>query len=233
MEPIPQTLEALDEIETFSDGSNLFEQLTVTAERARQVAPGLVGVSVASREHGITFTLIATDEEIAKLDAVQYLVSGPCVDAMDMGHGIATSPEGLLSESRWQDFASASAAAGVSSTLTFPVIVAGDIVATVNLYGRAADTFADKHQSLAEVFGAWAPGVVANADLSFSTRAAAEKAPSQLREAAAIDTATGILAAQRELTVAAARAQLDEAARRAGVPIAQLAAVVVRLRRES
>lgn len=233
MEPIPQTLEALDEIEAFSDESSLFEQLTLAAERARQVAPGLVGVSVALREHDLTFTLVATDDEIARLDAVQYLVSGPCVDAMDLGHGVATSSEGLLSEARWQDFARASSAAGVHSTLTFPVIAAGEIVATVNLYGFAVDTFVDQHQSLADVFGAWAPGAVANADLSFSTRAVAEKAPTQLHASTSIDTATGILAAQRDLTVAEARAQLEDSARRAGVPVARLAEVVVQLRRES
>ena len=233
MEPIPQTLEALDELEAFSDETSLFEQLTMTTERARQVVAGLVGVSVASREHDITFTLVATDEEIARLDAVQYLASGPCVDAMDLGHGIATSSEGLLDESRWQDFASASSAVGVQSTLTFPVLLEGAIVATVNLYGRAADTFAGKHQELAGVFGAWAPGAVANADLSFSTRAVAEGAPEQLRRATMIDTATGIVAAQRSLTVEEARLQLEEAARRAGIPVVRLAEVVVELRRAS
>lgn len=233
MEPISETLEAFSELDAFSDDVSLLEQLTRTADRAREVAPGLVGVSVAWRDDDMTFTLVATDDEIASLDAVQYLASGPCVDAMDMGHGIATSPDGLMSESRWQDFASASSAAGVSSTLTFPVILAGEIVATVNLYGHAADTFVEKHQSLAAVFGAWAPGAVANADLSFSTRVAAGKAPEQLREHAVIDAATGILAAQRHLPVTEARSQLDEAARRAGIPVARLAQVVVQLRHDS
>ena len=228
MEPIPETLEALDEVQLYIDEANLEQQLRTTTSTAEQVAPGLVGVSLAFREHGLTFTLIATDEDIAALDAVQYVASGPCVDAVDLGHGIAT-PNGLLSEQRWQQFARASAASGVRSTLTLPIVDGDVVVSTVNLYGRAEDTFIGKHQVLADVFGAWAPGAVANADLSFTTRRAAEQAPKQLREAAVVDAATGMLAAERGVSVADARAQLDDAARRAGVPVHRLAHVLVGL----
>lgn len=229
MEPIPETLQAFDELDAVLDNVALLDQLRTTAARAGEVAPGLVGVSVASRDEGITFTLVATDDEIAVLDAVQYVATGPCVDAMDLGHGIATSPEGLLSEARWQDFARASAAAGVHSTLTFPVVVNDRVMATVNLYGHAADTFVGRHADLALVFGAWAPGAVANADMSFTTRAAAEQAPRQLKQSAQVETATGILAAQGGIPVEEARQQLDDAARRAGIPVTTLAAVVVEL----
>lgn len=228
MEPIPETLEALAEVDTYLEEGSLEQQLRTTADRAEQLAPGLVGVSLAFREHGLTFTLIATDEDIATLDAVQYIASGPCVDAVELGHGIAT-PDGLLSEHRWQHFARASAAAGVQSTLTFPVVDGDVVVSTVNLYGRADDTFTGKHEVLAGVFGAWAPGAVANADLTFTTRRAAQRAPAQLQEAAVVDTATGMLAAEREVTVEEARAQLHDAAHRAGVPVHRLARVLVDL----
>lgn len=226
MEPIPETLEALTELDALIDEGALLDQLLATSDRARAVAPGLVGVSIASREHGLTFTVVATDADIAGLDAVQYLSSGPCVEAMDRGHGIST-PEGLLSETRWQDLARASAAAGVRSTLTLPVVSRGEVVSTVNLYGNADHTFDDKHRALAEVFGAWAPGAVTNSDLSFVTRTAAEGAPLHLRESALIDTATGMLAAERRLTVDTARAQLEDASRRAGIPVVELARIVV------
>lgn len=233
VEPIPETIAALDELDAHLDDTALAAGLVATADSARKLAPGLVGVSVASRQLGVTFTLVATDDEIAALDAVQYVSSGPCVDAIDLGHGITTSPGGLLSESRWRDFARASAAAGVHSTLTLPVVAAdGDVVATVNLYGGTADTFEGRHQQLADAFGAWAPGAVTNADLSFSTRRAAEEAPGRLREAALVDAATGIIAAQRDIPVGQARAQLEDAARRAGIPVTRLARVVVGLHDE-
>ena len=228
MEPIPETLDALDELDASLDQAVLLDELLALSHRARQVVPGLVGVSIASREHGLTFTLVATDDEIATLDAMQYLASGPCVDAIDLGHGIAT-PDGLLNEARWQEFARASAASGVRSTLTLPVVSAGRVVSTVNLYGHADGTFDGQHAVLADVFGAWAPGAVTNADLSFASRATAERAPLRLREAATVDTATGILAAERNLTVTQARAQLEDASARAGVPVVRLAKIVVDL----
>ena len=228
MEPIPETLQALDELDAALDDAALLDQLLTAIGRARQIVPGIVGVSLASRDHGVTFTVVASSAEIAALDAVQYLASGPCVDAIDLGHGVAT-PDGLLSETRWQDFARASAARGVHSTLTLPIVRDGEVVATVNLYGHADGTFNYAHHALAEVFGAWAPGAVTNADLGFATRATAEQAPLHLRDAATVDTATGVLAAERDVTVQEAREQLEDASRRAGVPVVTLARVVVKL----
>lgn len=228
VEPIRETLEAFGEVDVHVEGVSLEHQLRTTVARAKMHAPGLVGASLAFREQGLTFTLVATDDEIAALDAIQYVSSGPCVDAIDLGHGIAT-PDGLLSEQRWQDFARASASAGVRSTLTLPVLAGEVVVSTVNLYGAADDSFTDRHEALADVFGAWAPGAVANADLSFATRRVAEQAPTLLRERVAVDTATGILAARRGLSVDEARAQLHDAAQRAGVPVHKLARVLIGL----
>lgn len=229
MEPIPQTLEALHELDVTLDEEALLARLLSTADLAREAVPGLVGVSMASRDQGVTFTLVATADEIAVLDAVQYVASGPCVDAVDLGHGITTSAGGLLDEERWSDFARASAAAGIHSTLTLPVVDDGTVVGSVNFYGREDDTFVDKHDALADIFGAWAPGAVADADLSFTTRATAEQAPAQLRQNGLVDTATGITAFQRGISVADARELVHDAARRAGVPVETLAAVVVEL----
>jgi GAF domain-containing protein len=231
MEPIPETIQAFSELDAALDDDALLSRLRTTADRAGQVAPGLVGISVATREEGITFTLVATAREIAVLDAVQYVASGPCVDAMDIGHGIMSSPGGLLDEDRWSDFARASAAAGIHSTLTLPVVDDGQVVGTVNFYGRDADTFVGRHEDLAAIFGAWAPGAVTDADLSFTTRVIAEAAPERLRQAATVDTATGILAARNDISVEEARDQLVDAARRAGIPVEELAAVVVDVQR--
>ncbi len=231
MEPIPETLQAFHELDAVLDDETLLARLRASADLAHEAVPGLVGVSMASRDQGVTFTLVATAQEIAVLDAVQYVSTGPCVDAVDLGHGITTSPGGLLDEERWSHFARASAAAGIHSTLTLPVVDGDQVVGSVNFYGRDEDTFVDRHEALAEIFGAWAPGAVADADLSFTTRSAAEQAPAQLRQAATVDTAVGMLAAERDITVADARTQLDDAARRAGVEVETLAAVVVEVHR--
>lgn len=228
VELIPESLQALGELDEPVDHPSLEMLLRDTATFAERLVPGLVGVSVAFRDHGLTFTLVATDDTVATLDAVQYAFSGPCVDAIDLGQGIAT-PHGLLDEQRWHHFARASAARGVHSTLTLPVLDDDTVVSTVNLYGSEADTFTGKHALLADLFGAWAPGATANADLDFTTRLAARQAPTQLRDSATVDVATGILAAMGDTTADEAAAHLDDAARRAGVSVVQLARVVISL----
>jgi hypothetical protein len=229
MEFIRETLEAFDELDPLLDDGSLFEQLSRTAADVKSIAPNLAGMSLASSTHGLTFTLVATDDEIAALDAVQYLDTGPCVEAFEHGQGVATTEGGLLDEKRWHDLAVASAAAGVRSTLTFPVKERGDTVGSVNLYGRTEDTFVGKHQALADVLHAWAPGAVTNADLSFSTIEEARRAPERLRDEAIVDTATGILAANRRVSLDDARDQLHGAARRAGVPLTRLARAIIDL----
>ena len=226
MEPIPETLEALAEIDTYLDEETVLDQLRRSAALAQRIAPDLAGFSVASHKHGVTFTLVATDDEIAALDAVQYLSAGPCVEAID-GRGVATTSEDLFDEPRWQALAQATAAAGVRSTLTFPVLLDDEVIGTINLYGRSDTTFDGKHKLLAIIFRAWAPGAVVNADLSFATRQAAERAPALLRAEALVDAATGVLASASDIHVDSAREQLEDAAARAGVPLDKLARLVI------
>lgn len=228
MEFIPETLQALGELDPWLD-DDLVNHLSHAAERAQAIAPHLAGMSLAMRANGVTFTLIATADELARLDAVQYLRTGPCVEALDHGRGIATTEGGLFSEERWQELASVGAALGVRSTVTFPIISDGDVVGTLNLYGRTEDSFVGKHQELADTLSAWAPGAVTNADLAFSTLEAARRAPGQMRRDALVDTATGILAAQLTIGVDEARERLESAALRAGIPVGDLAQTVITL----
>lgn len=231
MKPIPETLEAIAELDALLDDGTLLDDLRRTATRAQVIAPGLAGVSVALRVHDLTFTLVASDDEIAALDAIQYLTSGPCVVVVEEGlpRGMATTSDDLFSEARWRDLARATAAAGINSTLTFPIVDGDEVTGSVNLYGHTEHTFDGLHGQLADVFRAWAPGAVTNADLAFSTRRLAEKAPARLREDALVDTAIGFLAASRAISFDTAREQLEDSAVRAGVPMSTLARVIIEL----
>lgn len=229
MEPIPETVDAIDELDPALDDGTLLDQLNRLAERARAVVPDLVGMSVASRKHDVTFTLVATDDEIGSLDGVQYLTSGPCVEAVHTEQGLATSSEDLMSEEGWLLFGQASAAAGVRSTLTLPVVQDDAVVGSINLYAAGPGSFTDRHAELAAELGAWAPGAVANADLSFSTRHLAEEAPERLRNEALLDAAAGIVAVDHALSLDEARDRLLDAAQRAGVSIDKLARTIVHL----
>jgi GAF domain-containing protein len=230
MKPIPQTLEVARELEHYLGEGDMLARLESIAEEVRRVVPDCIGLSLAWNKHGITLTLVATDEEIARLDAVQYLDGGPCVTALEQGSGIETTADELVSEDPWRLFALATAAHGVRSTLTLPITHRGQVVGTVNLYGGTDRAFEGHHEELARILGAWAPGAVRNSDLSFSTRRLAENAPEQLRDDNTVNKAAGMLAALHDVDVSRAQRSLEDAAARAGVTPAQLAVALIDLR---
>jgi GAF domain-containing protein len=227
MEPIPETFEALEEFGTFLYDGDLLTDLGRMAVQVREIVPDCVGLSLAYREHDVTFTLVATDEITAALDGLQYLDDGPCVTAVDEARPVQFSEDDVLDEGLWHLFARGSAAAAVASTLTLPILVDETVVGSVNLYACSSDAFEGRHQPVARVLGAWPEGAIVNADLDFTTRRAAEDAPRRLFEATRIKVAVGILASAQELSPPAARDRLREAARRAGVSETAIARLVI------
>lgn len=231
LEPIAETAEAAEELAGAGGGAALLAELSELADRAQEFVPDLVGVTIARLEEQLAFTLVASAEEAAVLDGIQYLAGGPRVEGGKVDELREFHGDDLFDEERWQFFSAATAARAVRSTLTLPVMGDG-VVGTINLYGASPRAFEGHHEQLAEIFGAWAEGAVTNADLPFRTRADAEEAPARVREQKAIDIAVGILGAQLRVDPATAAGRLREAAGRAGVSAAELARTIVRAREE-
>ena len=225
--PMPETLEALNEFVTLRepDVDELLDELRVSAQ---SIVPELIGLSLGLPHEGVTFTLVASNTALAVLDAAQYVDGGPCVEVTE---GRLSSAEvGLddpLDEQRWTLYARVSAAAGVGSSLSMPVYRDGELVGGLNLYASEPDAFAGRHQALADALGSQAAEAVSNADLSFSTRLEAARAPQRLKDQVDIDTAVGLIAADTGAALDAAQRLLDEAAARAGVRAALVARILV------
>jgi hypothetical protein len=77
-------------------------------------------------------------------------------------------------------YTQASAAHGVASSLSLPLLRVGGVVGSVNLYASTPDAFEGHHGDLADAWGSSPAAVVANADLSFATRLEAVEAPQRL-----------------------------------------------------
>jgi GAF domain-containing protein len=226
VEPIPETREALRRLGELGD-EQLGRDLEDAASAVGRRVPGLVGFSISVLEQDITFTYLTTAVPLAGLDALQYLDGGPCEEAVASGDVVAVNHEDLLDEGRWRLFAGASGSRGVGSTLSLPILAGPDVVGSVNIYGAAADTFEGRHEELAGLFGAWAPGAVTNADLSFSSRLRAAGAVHRLEELALVDLAVGVLVAAQTIPPVEARHRLDQAAARAGVSVVDVARLLV------
>jgi alkylhydroperoxidase family enzyme len=234
LEPLPETLAAIDELEPLVDVEDLLIELVDQGRQVRSLVPDCVGLSLATLARGVTLTLVASDRDIALLDAVQYLDTGPCVEAAEEARTVAFDPEDRDSdedaEEQWRLFAEATSAAGVRSTLTLPIIGPdASVMGSVNLYAASPAAFDGVEDELGTIFSAWAPGAVRNADLSFTTRDTARQAPGILRDAARIDAAVGVLLTILGIGEQDARSRLRDAAVRAGVEQRQIADLVLRL----
>ena len=231
MEPIPESVEAVQERDAVIEDDGLLDRLRQASAEVQQLVPDCIGLSVAYLEDGLAVTLVATDAEIAVLDALQYLGDGPGREAVREGEsaGVAASDADLFDEERWRLFALAGAAGNVATSLTLPILQDDEVVGSVNLYAASGHAFTGLHEPLAELLGGWAPGAIENADLSFSTRLQAEQAPADQRTRARVDTAVGLLAAYADISTDRARDRLESAAARAGVSESRIARAVVML----
>ncbi len=222
MRPIRESTRADELYGPFMWGEvDLYDRFVAIGEQVHEIVPTCVGMSVSLREHGITLTLVASDEQISRLDAVQYVDGGPCVDALETGDVVADDERGTR-EDRGALFARASRRHDVSSTLSLPVPWerAGEL--GFNLYASASRAFDGLHEQLASLLGAWAGGAVTDADLRFDTRDLARQAPAVLQEAVDLAVVAGLLARARGLSAEDAAERLRQAATRAAVPLPYL-----------
>lgn len=228
MEPIPETVEAIRELTRYGDDTIARTLLEISRDVER-IAPDVVGISLSLIADDLTFTMTATTGPVAELDGMQYLAGGPCDETLRTGEPHSYHATDVVDEERWRVFARATAAAGVESTLSLPILRDGVVIAGVNMYGSTADAFDGHIDELAEACGAWAGGAVANADLDFSTRFQAAEAPDRLRDDAVVHQAIGALVGHWELPVDRAEERLRNAARRAGISDAEMARAIIGL----
>lgn len=228
MEPIPPTREAIEKLERLGD-TEVERILRRLGERVVTAVPTCVGLSLTLVDDNVTLTLVASDPDASELDAMQYLDGGPCVEATTATRLVEINEADLLDEERWSLFARASAAQGVQSSLSMPIIDQGRAVGGINLYASTRDAFRGHHDELARIVGAHAPAAVIDADLSFSTRLRAAAAPGVLAAQADIDTAVGYIAASQGVDAETALERLHDAAARSGSTDREVARTVIRV----
>jgi GAF domain-containing protein len=225
VEPVAESLDALRRLSETGD-YDLVAGLRATAEDVVAVVPGCVGLSICMFEPDVTFTLVATPERVRILDAAQYLDGGPCEQAATTEDEVEV--DDLLGERQWRLLAAAAAANGVHSSLSLPLRSGGHVHGSVNLYADSADAFEPEGvRRLAHMFGAVAADAVMNADLSMSSAARASDAGAQMDRQENVDIATGVLSQRDGVSVEEARRRLRDSADRAGVPVDELAELIV------
>ena len=228
MQPLPETAEALRRMAVGGDPALSIELFSM-AQRVRELVPDLVGLSLSLLEDDVTLTLVASAEQIAALDALQYLDDGPCVSSVEQAQVVHAAVDDLLDEGQWLLYAQASAAHGIASSLTLPIVEDGRVTGSVNLYGARPDAFAGRHEAIAHAVGSSAEQAIVNADLSFRTARDAAETPARIQEAADVDAALGVISAAQGVSIEVAKVRLADAALRAGITPVQAARVLTGL----
>ena len=177
--------------------------LTHVAELARDGIAAADYAAVTTLRDGTPETTVATDPMMAEIDRAQYEAdSGPCLDAFRSGEVLRM--DSTEDDERWPDFGRAAAAHGVHSTLSLPLIVAGDGIGALNLYSRRPRAFSTADESEGVRFAEPAAVLLANAYLFWQAHDLAQNLETALASRAVIEQAKGILMGQQGVDAEAA-----------------------------
>lgn len=188
-----------------------------------RLVPSAVALSVTLRDGGAPYTLVATDERTATLDAVQYAEGGPCVDCVTLGSDVPV--QDTLAEQRWSGFGVAAALRDVRSTLSVAGQGEGRTVA-INLHASEPGAFDAAEDDVREAVAALAELALEAPPRDLSARTA-PAGPLGGRDGDVVELAAGVIAAAEHVTLDQARSRLPDAAVRASVAVPTVARAVI------
>lgn len=243
-EPTAPEVSPRTQSQTDSDNADLADSLaslsrlvngSIPLERLlAQVATFAVGAVPGADGAGVTLlqmdaganhvvALAASDPFVAEIDRIQYSVvgEGPCITAAFERRTVRSGSLG--GEKQWPHFGPRVGRLGVHSVLSLPLLLPGQLVGAINVYGRAKDVFDDRAAELGELFAIPAAVSVHNAQVLASAQVLAI----QLQEAVAtrciIDQAIGLLRSRSGLTAQEALGKLRAMSQSQGLRLAVVA----------
>lgn len=181
-------------------GLSLDDLLTTVAGFAAQAIPGADGAGVTLiRPTGDTLGIAAwavTEPFVRQIDIIQYetLQEGPCITCMQ--ERVAVVSGSLGSDHRWPRFGGRVSRLGVASSLSLPLLIADQVVGSINCYAHATDVFGEHAVQLGTQFAGPAAVSVYNAQLIAEARETAGQLQRALVSRTVIDQAIGIIRAR-------------------------------------
>jgi GAF domain-containing protein len=182
-----------------TDDENLRDGLRKVAEAGCALLANCLTASVTIIERGRASTAAYTDERAEELDTIQYDADdGPCLAAVREQRLIRI--DDMTSDDRWPIFADAAAQRGVLSSLSIPLVLAGDARAGgLNIYGQPAAAFSADDEQLATAFATQASVVVSNAQAYWAAFEMTQNLTRAMESRAVIEQAKGVLIARHGL----------------------------------
>jgi GAF domain-containing protein len=159
---------------------------------AARAIPGADGVGVTMLGGAEADTLVASADFVSAVDAIQYgLGQGPCVTAAADRRTVRSGA--LETDPDWPEFGPRTAALGVHSVLSLPLVADDVVVGAMNVYAHARDAFDPRAQRLGELFSVPAAVSVHNARALFQAHRLAGELQSAMDSRSVIDQALGVV----------------------------------------
>lgn len=157
---------------------------------ADEVGSDMAGLTLSGAE-GPPATVASTDPLVPAVEDVQYATDdGPCLAAYR--ENTITRIDDTSKDDRWRAFCEAAAAVGIRSSVSVPVVVAGDPIGALNFYAKQPARFADPEAvSKGQMFA----GHMAIASAFYEKSELAEHLGRALENRAAIEQAKGVIMA--------------------------------------
>jgi GAF domain-containing protein len=176
---------------------DLLNRVAVFAARAIPGADG-AGVTLLRIEKGDhrVEALAASHPFVKEIDEIQYTVvkEGPCITAAMERRTVRSGSLG--GEKMWPRFGPRVGRLGVHSALSLPLILPGQLVGAINVYGRGKDVFDERAAHLGEMFARPAAVAVHNAHVLAKALELTDQLQAALSSRPVIEQAIGILRAR-------------------------------------
>ena len=202
---------------TFHDLMQKIAELSV-----RTVGTALTcGITMANG--GRVITVAAADPLGAQLDEQQYLIDeGPCLEALRTAKIVISAD--LAKEDRWDGYPQRAMAYGVSTVYSSPLIVRGQALGVLNLYGDTPDGFDGDECAAAIAQIVTLTGVAITGTLrNYGDVTLTDQLQEALSSRSVIDQAMGILMGAQHCTADQAFQILRSASQTRNVRLAQIA----------
>jgi GAF domain-containing protein len=176
---------------------SLGDTLLRVAQLTTDALPGarMAGVSMLS-ELGKPTTAIFTDEESPEIDQAQYTSGvGPCLQAWRTQQ-VVRIDDMTTADSDYPEFARAARDHGVLSTLSLPLVAAGQGVGALNLYSNDPHAFSEDDEELGSELAGAASIVLSNAAAYWGAFTLGEQLQEAMHSRATIEQAKGMLMSQ-------------------------------------
>jgi GAF domain-containing protein len=201
--------------------------LQLITSLATDTLAGSLGSGVTlMRADGLPATSAATDPLVDTLDQLQYeLGEGPCLTAW-AATAIVRSDD-LTAEDRWPTWSRRAAQLDMRAVLSAPLEAGGASFGAVKVYSSTPAAYDERSEDLLRRFADQAAIFVSNVHTAQTAQRIGDELKKTLWSRDVIATARGIVMARKGLDSDGANRQLFALARRARIPLRELAERIV------